>query len=337
MASPRVLVTGGTGFIGSSLIPALIAKGYEVVAVARNPVVAEKEMPAGPSLTWKKGDLTDLESLRSACEGCEGVFHLAGALVGSWESFERTNILGTQNVAEAARYSGTVKHFVYVSSLASGGPSLSDRARTEDDEDAPVSFYGRSKKRGEDVLRQALAGIPLTILRPGIVFGPKDRGVFTLVKTVAGGIIPVIRGVNPSRHKYYSQIFVRDLVDLIILSFERSNLAEFPDRVFYASSDEVMTYSGMVGGISDAIGRKPFTLPVPFWLAWLLAHFGSFASRFSKTPMFLNRDKLNEIRPDFWVCSIERARNELGYSPKYRYGDAMKETVKWYRDQRWIK
>jgi dihydroflavonol-4-reductase len=176
----RALVTGGTGFVGSNLVAALLDRGIEVRVLRRStsPMAALE----GLDCETRVGDVLDgVEALTAAMADCDWVFHTA-AVSDYWRhrtqaKLYRTNVDGTRDMAEAARRAG-IKRFVYTSSIAALGIPPRGRELVETDEFniRPRRFpYGHSKHLAETVLRDAVAaGLPAVIVNPSVVIGPRD-------------------------------------------------------------------------------------------------------------------------------------------------------------------
>jgi nucleoside-diphosphate-sugar epimerase len=339
----KALVTGASGFIGSTLIEELRTLGFDVRALMRKTSSAANL--EGITFERVEGDLLDADSLDRALDGVDYVFHLAGAVTAkNRDEFFRHNAEGTRLLAEAvSRMRRSLNRFVFVSSLAAGGPSDSFhqhqeglQLRTEQDPDRPVSAYGESKLAAEQFVLQFKDRFPISIVRPPMVYGPRDKGVFIFVQTVTKNLMPVFKATGSGEHKYYSIIHVKDLVRGII----QSGMVT-PDRVpsgeiFYLSGDDVVTYEKLMSVIADHLNREPFRIQVPSTCLKVAAYglnaIGSMVGR----SFPLNRDKLNEILPDYWVCSNEKAKRMLGFAPELDYSKGMAGTIEWYQQNRWI-
>ncbi len=129
------------------------------------------------------GDLNDLESLKRAAQGMNYIYHLAGITSATdGEIFYEHNTRGTARMAEAALSSGDSLHrFVHVSSLAAGGPVTTGEPRNETQADSPTSQYGKSKLAGEKELLKFKDRYPIVIVRPPMVYGPRDKNVFMMI------------------------------------------------------------------------------------------------------------------------------------------------------------
>ncbi|MGA2620936.1 MAG: NAD-dependent epimerase/dehydratase family protein [Thermoguttaceae bacterium] len=213
----KILITGANGFIGAHLLQELVARGHDVTCLVRCSSVLERIRRLAVRLV--EGDITDRESLPAAVAGQEVVFQLAGCLRAlRVEQFFEVNQQGLSNVAWACARLGTPPVLVACSSLAAVGPSAAGRPRIESDRPAPVSYYGRSKWAGERALRPWADRLPITIVRPPVVFGESDRATRELFWPIARLGLHLAPGWREQR---FSLIHAADLVALLILAAER--------------------------------------------------------------------------------------------------------------------
>ncbi len=336
----KALVTGGSGFIGSQLIESLTRRGISVRVLMRK--TSTDRNLAGLTYERVEGDICDPSTLSDAVTGVDLVYHLAGAISAqSREEYFRLNSESTGSLARAvelANQKGSqIKRFIYVSSLAAGGPGEFQKPRTERDTDAPVSAYGESKKSGEvELLRHAKSFLPL-ILRPPMVYGPKDQATLFLIKTVAKRLIPKFKAKTPDGEKQYSVIHSKDLVEAIceIGSVDASRV-EYGD-LFYVSSGEMITGSKLMNTMADALNVKTFDLPIPIPVLKIAAVLSESFGKLMGKATLLNSDKVNEITVDCWTCSPLKIMTKTGWRPQVLFEEGMKDSVKWYREKGWLK
>lgn len=335
----KALVTGASGFIGSTLIEDLVAQGVEVYALMRKSSSASNLN--GLRFHRIEGDLGDEGSLRRALAGIPGldyVFHLAGATTGpNREYYFRHNAQGTGHLALAvAERCSSLKRFVYVSSLAAAGPALSMSPRSENETEAPVSAYGESKREGELQVLRFKGRFPVTIIRPPLVYGPRDQGVLVIIKTVSKNLMPLLPGSGPGGEKYYSGIHSKDLCRGIVLGAWVDPQKVSSGEVFYLAGDEVFSYRQFLGAIATSLGVEPFSFRLPKAALYAAAGLGSALGYVSKKTFALNLDKLGELLPDYWIFSNEKAKKLLGFSPHYTLQNGMNETIQWYKKENWL-
>lgn len=330
----KALVTGASGFIGSTLIAELDRRGVQAHALLRrSSSVANLE---GARYTRVEGDVSDLESLRRAVRGMDVVYHLAGLTAApSREAFFACNADGCANVARAvAEENPGLRRLVIVSSLAAGGPARSLTPRTERDADEPVSQYGQSKRAGELEALKFSDRIPISIVRPPLVYGPKDKGVFLVIQSVSRGLAPIVSGRGEGGHKYYSAVHSEDLVRGIIAAGQEVSTPS--GEIFYITGDGTFRYEELIDAMAQALGKRPFRFRVPPALVKVAAASAEIVGRLTGKSFPLNRDKLGEILPDYWLCSSDKAKTQLGFKPTVGLVEGMAGTVRWYRERGWL-
>lgn len=338
----QALVTGGSGFIGSELIRQLLDHGCQVRVLLRK--TSPRANLEGLNYEAALGDLNDLESLKQAVRGVDYVFHLAGSISAkNREEYFRHNAEGTGNLARAcAEANSKLKRFIYVSSLAASGPSGSIKPRQEDESEAPISDYGQSKLGGEQKLEYWARGgseqgdilFPFTIVRPPAVYGPRDRGIFEFIKLVNSGIAPVFPSASEDGEKYFSVIHVDDLVGGIVLAGLAHNQGK--KEVFFLSGDGLHSWSQVMSSMAEALGKKPVRIPLPKVALTGIAVVYSALGAVLKRQFPLTLDKLKELKPDYWICSNERAKKVLKFQPKWDLKNGMANTVAWYKENGWV-
>ena len=326
----RWLVTGATGFIGATLVERLLARGDEVRALVRDPGRATDLRAMGAELV--RGDVAQPDSLLEAVPEVDVVVHLAGLVKAlTREELFAVNAQGTRSLAGVAARTGRTK-FILISSLAAAGPSTPGRPRTETDRPAPVSMYGQSKLAAEDALRSFAPVLHASIIRPPIVYGPRDKeflpSLFRLART---GVI----AKSGLGEKHYSLIHVDDLVAMVIDVAERgARVDEAGSSGIYFCDDGVdYTWEALARGAMGALGKRGTVVAVPEMVTWIAAGASSAVARLTGRPAILSLDKMMEIREPAWTCSSEKARRELGWTPRVSFVDGMRDAVRWFRER----
>ncbi len=337
----KALVTGGSGFIGSTLIEALTRRGISVAVLMRK--TSSDRNLQGLRFDRVEGDITDFASLKNAVAGVDVVFHLAGVIAAKNRAgYFLFNGEGTENLARAATEAnreGTarISRFVYVSTLAAGGPSPGVHPRTERDADRPVSAYGESKKAGEDgLLKYRDSFLPL-ILRAPIVYGPRDSATLILIKSAAKRVVPKLPSRAVDGEKHYSIVHADDLVSaLVTLGTEESAKFERGD-IFYVTSGEDVTSTRLIRAMADSLGVRTLSIPIPRFALRLASTIGSWYGNFAGKATLINRDKLNELLPDYWTCSSLKLMTKTAWRPRVLLDEGMREAIGWYRENGWIR
>jgi len=324
----RALVTGGTGFIGSHLVEALIARGFEVSVLARDP--ARLGWIAGRDVRVLTGDCTVPESLRGVTAGMDYVFHNAGLTRASIaEEYYRVNAEGTRNMllATAADAPG-LRKFVYVSSQAAAGPSVKGRPRREEDPARPVTDYGRSKLAGEAYAQEFADRLPVVIVRPAAVYGPRDRDVYTFFKLVSRGIRTTF-----ADERMVSLCYVTDLVEGMILAAKGDT---GPGEAFFMAHPDPCDWDYIGETIAGFIGVRPVRLVVPVPVLSVVAALSEAFGAVTGKPALLNRQKMAEIKQRYWVADTGKARDRLGFDAAHDFRSGAGLTVRWYKENGWL-
>jgi len=331
----RILVSGASGFIGSGLVTTLAAQGHEVCALMRQN--SSSEFLKGVQFTRITGDLRDQDSLTRACEGVDAVIHLAGLTSAKdREEYFKFNAEGTKNLALAASLSKSVKKFVYVSSLAAAGPSIGLAPKIETDADHPVSFYGESKLRGELYLDEFKGKLPYLIVRPPMVYGPRDRSILIFFKAIQKNWLPIMPSKSTTGHKYYSSIHVDDLVQALTLSLNAPEASYQNGERFFVSDGHIYTYERIMGIISTELGVKPIRIKVPIGLVSAIFRTGTFLGKIVGKDLPFTEDKLQQLLPDYWICSSQKAFDQFKFKPKYTMDTGIPQTAAWYKVHGWL-
>ncbi len=327
----RVLVTGATGFIGAALAERLAARGDEVRALVRATSRTAALERLGAELA--RGDVCDPSTLTAAVDGCDVVVHLAGAVKALRPSeFFRANGEGTRHVANACANAARPPRLVYVSSLAAAGPSPEGRPRREDDPLEPVSCYGESKLAGERAVRAVAERLEASIVRPPIVYGPRDQELMPqLLRMARFGVVLRVG----SREKRYSLVHVADLCEGILAVVERGRRVGRVDAqgTYFLDGGLDHSWDEIALAACAAAGRRARVVCVPEFTSVALVAGASLAATLTRKASILSFDKLREMRQPAWTCTSERARRELGYHPRYPLAEGMADAVAWFRAQ----
>ena len=273
----RVLVTGGTGFVGTHLVNALSRRGHEVAVLARHPDRARNRY--NRPVERVRGDVLDGPSLVSAFSGRDAIIHLVGIIhEHGVQTFDRMHRQAAENVVAAGREAG-VRRLLHMSAMGAS-------------EEAP-SEYSRTKAAGERAVTQS--DLDWTIFRPSIVFGPGDGFVSLLAPIVEKNplFIPVI-GRGETR---FQPVSVYDVARVFADALEKP---ETISKTFEVGGPDVLTLNEIYREIATVLGkrRKPL-LHLPLWWGRLLARFfESFARRGWIAHPPLTRDQLNSLSRD---------------------------------------
>lgn len=338
-AGARVLVTGGTGFIGRRLVRRLVDAGCRVSCLVRRTSSTSDLRAWGAQLLTS--DLSDVDAVRRLIASARPavVFHVAGLVRALRESeFIRVNVQGTDTVAQACARCAQPPVLVVISSLAAAGPSSDDRPRMETDEPRPISTYGRSKHQGELAAAKYANDVPVTIVRPPIVFGPEDQSVLQMVRPIGRwGVHPVPRA-GAFR---LSMVHVDDLMEGLIrvwMKGERMRASGATGSgVYFLAAREHLPYVELGQVMARALElRHVRVVRIPAGLVIVAGGVGDLVSRFRRRPGWINSDKVRESLAGSWICCSARAQRQLAWEPKAPLEQRLRDTVRWYRQAGWL-
>lgn len=278
----KVLVTGGTGFVGRVVVQSLVSVGHDVRLALR------RAAPAQPCDSLLVGDLGPSTDWRIALEGVDAVVHLAARVhvmhdhADAAEEFRRTNTEGTLRLARAAADAG-VRRFVFVSTIKVNGESTSERPFRADDESRPVDAYGRSKLEAELGLRQ-ITGLETIVIRPPLVHGPGAKGNLARFCRLAQSGLPVPFGGIRNRRDL---VGVNNLASLILRSLEHPAAG---GRTFLVSDGEPLSTPQLYSTIAEAMGRPVRMVSVPVGLMRKVARLAGMSSEVDRLTQSLELD-----------------------------------------------
>ena len=330
------LVTGATGLVGSHVAQRLLADGWQVRALVRDPAAAGWLAALGVELA--AGDVLDAASLARAASGCAALFHTAAAVTprGGWEAFRRPNVDGTRNVIEAAGESGA--RLLHLSSVAVYGPSARYRADGhKTDEETPLAplppgaWYARSKRESEAMVLDAHAAgrVWASAIRPCVIYGPRDRQfVPRLARVLRFGFAPLLgrgRTTMPLVH-------AASVADGAVRAVATDGAG---GRAYNVTNDFALTPREFFRLAGEGLGRRVRLLPMPVPLASLAVRLGLRAVSLVKggnlnvvaggSLDFLTRDN---------PFTSARARRELGWSPPVPPEAGVPDAFRWWRAHR---
>jgi len=324
----KVLVTGASGFLGGYLTELLTAKGVEVVAMVRKTSDTSRLDRLG--LENRVADMTDPPSLREVVKGVDAVIHLAAyyTLHGKKELYDLVNVQGTKSLLNACLQEG-VTRFVYCSSTEAIG-AVEDVPAREDHPPNPQYEYGRSKLKAEGAVRQYDDKLKTTIIRPTGIYGPRntDDISYYFVTSCAKNSLAT-RMLVDHGSAVVQFVHAKDAAEGFHLALTNANSY---GKTYFISEDRWYTYREVYEIISRITGRKPptFSLPKPAAKALIYPVFIA-KSAFGKWNFLWDPKTVDAVTSNR-AYSIEKAKRELGYSPKYSLEDGLRETLRWYRD-----
>jgi nucleoside-diphosphate-sugar epimerase len=359
--SKRVLVTGASGFIGSHLVDALHTRGDRVRATVRK--TSKLAHLEGSPAELVHAPLDDVAALTAAMADVEIVYHVAGLTAAFTRAeFDRANVEGAANVFTAASQAPRgPRRVVLVSSLMAAGPSHAAVARREHHAHTPgFTRYGDSKLGGEKLAwaHARTGALEVVIVRPPLVYGPRDLDVLQMIKSANAGLIAQPGLGRPAS---LSAIHALDLIDGIILAGERGaplprgdeehvladrgaptdHVPDHPDHpagrgIYYFTDGGCHTVTSFGRAAAAALGKKALVVRFPGPAVMTVAAVNTWLGRLRGRAPALSLDKARGSLSPGWWCDDGKARHELGYSPQYPLERGLEHTVAWLRDRRWL-
>ena len=318
------LVTGATGFLGSALVTELVKQKQPVRILARDEDKARQIF--GDAVTICPGEISDAAQVQRAVDGASIIYHLAGRLYHPSvpaELYRQVHVEGTHNLLRACQEQSQLRHIVHVSTTGVYGVT-GEVPAAEDAPFAPTTPYEATKLQGEQIALRAYheQGLPVTVVRPGLVYGPGDLHLLGFFEAINKGVFRVIDGGKALLHPVY----IDDQVTAFLLC-AGSTLAI--GRSYNIAGEYPVTIRELATAIAHALGKKLPTGSIPLWFANLASDV------FARTPgMMGEHAPLTRSRVKFLTHSriydINRARSELGYAPRVGLEEGMKLTAAWY-------
>ena len=327
----RYLITGATGFIGPYLIQRLTALGHHCRCLVRpgSDTARLKDF----AVEFVTGDITDKHTLNGIAQGVDVLVHMAtlghmSNYIAGESRFNAVNVQGTVNVMNVALSAG-VKKIVHCSTVAAMGICREIPA-TEESVCRPHHLYGRSKLRAEqEVLGMVKQeGLPAVIIRFSMVYGPGDRrDIFRLVRMAKRGLFPIVG----SKPKLTPLIHATDAVSGILAAADSGKIGE----IYIITNKQSEPFDKIRAIIQEALGVNRIPLYVPEWAALTLATIIEKTFSLARKTPPVSRKNIESTLADR-VFSTEKARKELGFSPKIDPENGLRETVEWYKGKGWL-
>jgi nucleoside-diphosphate-sugar epimerase len=303
-------ITGANGFIGRHVVERFAADGWSVREIVRADIAS--------------GRVGELVS------GADVVVHVAGATrAPSPAQLYDSNVELTRRMVRLSTESG-VSRIIMISSQAAAGPSASpDERLTEDAPAAPIEAYGRSKLDAERVVQNAGGRLEHIIIRPASVYGPGDRDFLEMFR-----LARLRLAIHPgNRQQLISIVHVHDLIDGIA----SAAVSAGANRTYFIANDGPVCWRDLFRLAAECAGRTivaDVNLPRPVVAAG--AAVGDVLASLRGRAGLLTSEKATLAKPQYWVCSNERAKRELGFTPRIPLEAGLRETYDWYVSQGWL-
>jgi nucleoside-diphosphate-sugar epimerase len=318
------LVTGATGFLGSALVTELVKRQQPVRILVRDEKQARQQF--GDAVSISPGDITDAVRVQRAVDGATVIYHLAGCLYHPSipaERFHRVHVEGTQNLLKACQEQPQVRRIVHVSTTGVYGVT-GEVPATEDAPFDPTNPYEATKLAGEQLALKTYQeqDLPVTVVRPGLVYGPGDLHLLGFFEAIQKGQFRVIAGGKALLHPVY----IDDLVAAFLLCAEPSLAI---GRSYNIAGERPVTVRELAIAIARALGKELPTGSMPLWFANLASDIFTVMPGINSEHAPLTRSRVKFLTHSR-IYDISRARSELGYSPEIGLEEGMELTAAWY-------
>lgn len=328
----NILITGATGFIGGFIVDEALRRNMNVWVALRKS--SSRQWLTDERIHFLEVNLTSEDDLVEKMRNLkfDYVVHAAGVTKSLHkEDFRRINAGGTKSLANALlRLGMPLKKFIYLSSLSVFGPIREEQPYTEiteSDEPKPNTEYGKSKLEAEQFLLQT--SLPVVILRPTGVYGPRERDYYIMAKSIKAHTDFAV-GYKPQDITF---VYVLDVVQAIFLAIEKGE----PGRKYFLSDGCVYRSSAFSDLIRKELGNPWWIrITAPIWLLRIITFCGEYIGRMTGKITALNNDKYHIMKQRNWRCDIEPARHELGFEPHWQLEEGVRLTILWYKENGWL-
>jgi len=323
------VVTGGNGFVGSHLVDLLLEENFIVKCIVRES--SNLKWLNGKNVEIFKSGLYGKENLKKILFNTNFLFHVAGVVKSkNEEGYYKGNVEPTENLLSVlSEVNPGIEKVVIVSSQTACGPSLDGKPCNEKTTPHPITTYGRSKLEEENVAKNYMNKLNITITRAPAVYGQRDTEIYLVFRTYKNGLMTLV-GFNK---KLVSIIHVKDLVKGIYLAGISENSA---GETYFISSEHYYDWITISNAIKKAMGKKALILRIPHFLIYTVAAVAQFFAIFSSKAATFNLEKARDFVQQYWICDISKAKKDLGFTQEISLEDGMKQTIDWYKSQKWL-
>ena len=334
----KILVTGASGFIGSFIVEEGLSRGYEVWAGIRGS--SSRKFLGDGRISFIELDFSSIARLKEQLAafrqehgGWDYIVHAAGVTKClDKKDFFKVNYEGTRNFIDALAALGmSPRKFIYLSSLSVFGPVREKQPYEpimESDTPCPNTAYGESKLLSEKYIKEN-APFPYVILRPTGVYGPRERDYYKMAVSIKKHVDFSV-GYRP---QVITFIYVKDLVKAIYMSME----SRVENRCYFVSEPCGYSSRAFSDFIQKELGvKRVLHIKAPVWLLKVISCCAEWFSHISGKPGTLNSDKYRIMKQRNWLCDTLPIEKELGFTADYPLADGTRETVKWYKQEKWL-
>lgn len=326
----RVLITGASGFVGFHLINEALAADLEVYAAVRsNSGTAHLDDLPIHYVQLNYSSIDDLAKILTEIR-FDYIIHAAGTTKAKTAAdYNQINAQYTKNLALAClKLAKPIEKFVFVSSLAAVGPLAVLNGQIEDHTVAnPVTNYGKSKLLAEAYLND-IAGLPLVIIRPTAVYGPREKDLLILFKSINKGIEPYIGSFK----QQFSFVYVKDLAHIIV----KALFVATKRKTYNVSDGHVYNRYALANVTKELLNKRTLKFHLPVVTVGALASLMDRIYKNKKETPTLNKEKMAELTAVNWACNIQTMQGDFGFKPQFNLKQGLTETLDWYKNNNWL-
>lgn len=323
----KILVTGANGLMGSHMVEKFVSQGHTVKCLVHRNLDWIKDL----EVEIIKGDIKLPETLPKAVKDVDYILHTAALLRAvRKEDYYMVNRDGTRNLIEAAhKYNPGLKKFVYISTQAVMGPSCRNNIKKISSPCTPISDYGKSKLAGEEEVLKFKDKLPVVILRPSAVYGPRDRDLLPFFRSAEKGFFPILAGGGC----LIQLLFIKDLVNICCIVMDKDKT---DDLVYFVSEKTPYKWKEISSIFSNTMHKRVLNVYVPKPLVKSAAFLAEkYMHLIRGKPAAFNFQKAREICQRYWIGDSEEFINEFKYifTP---LDIGLKITYDWYKENNWL-
>lgn len=326
----KALVTGANGFLGSHLVDRLLERGDEVHVLVRK--TSNLRWLIDKNVKYHYGDVVgELKGLKSALPNIDVVFHVAGVIKSIHpKHYFEVNAHGTENVLQACvEKCPNLKRVVVVTSLAAHGPSRNGHPVNEESACHPITDYGKSKRDAELITLKYVDRLPVTIIRPPAIYGPREDRILMFFKMIQKGFAILPTG-GP---RILGMAHAQDVVTGMLLAAEN---AKAVGETFYIGEEKFYQLEELIDEIGRAVGRAARKIHLPEFVFYAAGGLLEGLSKLTQRSYSMNlADSKNFVQKN-WTFDISKAKRVLGFQPAYPLARGVKETAEWYKNEGWL-
>ncbi|GAC1312128.1 MAG: NAD-dependent epimerase/dehydratase family protein [Ktedonobacteraceae bacterium] len=325
-----ILVTGATGFLGSALVTELVRQQHSVRILARDEQKAHSQF--GEAVTIIPGEITDEQQVRQAVDGATEIYHLVGRLYHPsipTDLYRMTHVEGTRVLLAVCQGQSQLRRIVHCSTTGVHGVTSATPA-AEDAPFAPTNPYEATKLEAELLTLKAYREdrLPVSVIRPGLVYGPGDLHLLGLFLSIKKGLFRVINGGRALLHP----IYIDDMTSAFLLCARHP---EAIGRSYNIAGERPVSIRELAITIAHAMDKELPTGSIPLWLANLAADIFATLPGFQGESAPLTRSRVKFLT-NSRVYNCSRAANELGFKARIDLEKGMRQTAKWYAKHHYL-